>query len=697
MRYFSKKALAAAALLLVFFAPRSVVFGQSNGHFEWAKGFGTGDPNGGACHITGAVTDSLGNLYILGQFRNDSEWGTGWDAERLLPMTPYGPWQNNINTIIAKISPDGEMVWKKVIHSNNGSHQTPQDIKKVGDTAFACLVEMLLPTEDRYVYYLDTLIPGRSDYPVNSMYVRNSMRTAFIMFDFEGNVIEQHFLYVTYTDTTGNDFVKYYNNDTTPWFSSDRFRNPSFDIDADGNIYICRASMDRLDDSINAQNGTIRGIKFWVDNRKVGEYLNENRPMFWYPQIMKFSPHFDTLLACRYIVQKNNNIEYSLFGTYTKLDKYGNVYFMTQMYQDGDYLEDTIVVDSINDILMVHTDMAYQKNFLVNLDSNLIPKWLITLDDSVIATGPPSYLVFHDLSFDYDSNILFLSASTGRATHGDTINFYSILTYRGTPLHLKNDGFFIAFKIDSLTQELHSYGRVPAKYSSHLSTSADAFLSVGNLVCNKNRVFVQSKIIGGVHLPGNNIQFPNNNDESIGLVIFNYQGNVIGGLHYESYSHNSYPGPISLQDSVLFLMGRMSSNATFGDIQFQTNDLQYAYIANYVDPAFMTPYTGDTGDVNIMLMPDVGVFTAYPNPFRQRVNIKIESTVLKAVNGTVTAILTDITGRSEEVQLSVEGDGRYVLDLTARPQASYLLTLTTDDGRQHTVHLLKQSDRFGTD
>ena len=111
----------------------------------------------------------------------------------------------------------------------------------------------------------------------------------------------------------------------------------------------------------------------------------------------------------------------------------------------------------------------------------------------------------------------------------------------------------------------------------------------------------------------------------------------------------------------------------------------------------MTPYTGDTGDVNISIVPDVGVFTAYPNPFRQRVNIKIENTVLKAVNGTVTAILTDITGRSEEVPLAPQGSGRYVLDLTARPQASYFLTHTTADGHQHTVQLLKQSDRFGTD
>ena len=34
------------------------------------------------------------------------------------------------------------------------------------------------------------------------------------------------------------------------------------------------------------------------------------------------------------------------------------------------------------------------------------------------------------------------------------------------------------------------------------------------------------------------------------------------------------------------------------------------------------------------------------------------------------------------------------LDLTSRPQATYLLTLTTADGKQHTVRLLKQSDIF---
>ena len=48
----------------------------------------------------------------------------------------------------------------------------------------------------------------------------------------------------------------------------------------------------------------------------------------------------------------------------------------------------------------------------------------------------------------------------------------------------------------------------------------------------------------------------------------------------------------------------------------------------------------------------------------------------------------------EQVRLTAEAPGRYTLDLTARPQATYLLTLTTASGKTHTVRLLKQSDIF---
>ena len=118
----------------------------------------------------------------------------------------------------------------------------------------------------------------------------------------------------------------------------------------------------------------------------------------------------------------------------------------------------------------------------------------------------------------------------------------------------------------------------------------------------------------------------------------------------------------------------------------------------------MTPYvyTGDTGNVHITLVEGGNAFVAYPNPFRQSVKIRVESGALKVENGVATAWLTDIMGRREEVRLIPSGERKtesgervYTLDLSGRPQATYLLTLTTADGKQHTVRLLKQSDIFG--
>ena len=136
---------------------------------------------------------------------------------------------------------------------------------------------------------------------------------------------------------------------------------------------------------------------------------------------------------------------------------------------------------------------------------------------------------------------------------------------------------------------------------------------------------------------------------------------------------------------------------TFGDISLNSNGHSLAYTAKYIDTAFMTPYvySGDTGNVSITLEEGGNAFVAYPNPFRQSVKIRVESGELKVENGVATAWLTDIMGRREEVRLTPDGPNRYSLDLTSRPQATYLLTLTTADGRQHTVRLLKQSDIFG--
>ena len=95
-------------------------------------------------------------------------------------------------------------------------------------------------------------------------------------------------------------------------------------------------------------------------------------------------------------------------------------------------------------------------------------------------------------------------------------------------------------------------------------------------------------------------------------------------------------------------------------------------------------------DIRLATNDDGGCLVAYPNPFRQRVTIDVPNGETLAE----TAWLTDLTGRREKVRLTAEGAGRYSLDLTARPQTTYLLTLTTASGKPHTIRLMKMSDIF---
>lgn len=72
----------------------------------------------------------------------------------------------------------------------------------------------------------------------------------------------------------------------------------------------------------------------------------------------------------------------------------------------------------------------------------------------------------------------------------------------------------------------------------------------------------------------------------------------------------------------------------------------------------------------------------YPNPTQGKVTVISRERLFAAY-------LTDMMGHRKEVCLVPEADGRYSLDLNSCSQSTYLLTLTTIDGRQLTVKLLK--------
>ena len=189
----------------------------------------------------------------------------------------------------------------------------------------------------------------------------------------------------------------------------------------------------------------------------------------------------------------------------------------------------------------------------------------------------------------------------------------------------------------------------------------------------------------------------------MGAFVWDCEGHELGFYEFSQNAFSDAPGQTLAIDSTLFFTGQIFSNANFDTILLSANGQSMAYIAKYVDTSFMTPYVPrdtthtdpiDTGSVRITVVGDEGAFVAYPNPFRQSVKIRVESGELKVENGVATAWLTDLTGRREELHLTPIGSGQYSLDLTSRPQATYLLTLTTASGKTHTVRLLKQSDIF---
>ena len=640
-----KQALLFALLVLT-------VFGARSQRFEWAKGYGSSQEG---CEIRGSVTDADGNLYILGQFRNDASW----DGQLLLPMASYGPAPYTINTIIAKISPDGEMLWKKVIHTNNGGNTIPHDIKKMGDTAFACMVHMNFPGISWYTYYLDTLLPARSDYfaDVSGQNLGYTFRTAFIVFDFDGNVKEQHFLYLTYVDNDGNDIFIH----NSIYYDNRPLSGPSFDFDSEGNVYLCRLASDYLNDSYATQYGTISAVKYWVDGNLVATTEVVNKPLFCFPHLLKFSPHFSSLLASRYIFQSSDSINYSA-EAFIRTDKDNNIFLIGRLQVNGDGHENTIVIDSLHNIAFSHPERVSNKGYLLNLDSDLNVKYLITLDDSVINPTIPIKVPFYDITFDYDSNIFFLSATCNHNVFGDTVSINSISVYNGIPLNVKNDAIVMAFSMSDSNPELLSYVRVPSIFASHCHTT-----SIGNLACANNRVFLQSEYYGGIHLPGNTIR---NNNWRPGLIVFDYNLNIIDGIDYNAPTPDNQVGSIVLADSALYLINKLGTSATFGDIPFTVpSGGRYACIAKYVDTSFMTPYVAPphTG----IAKADTPAFLIYPNPTTGSLTIDNGSEpVVDAAVISLTGIKAARLLNGSTIDVSNLKDGIYILEVTT-PSTKY--------------------------
>ena len=697
----TRKALifALSVLLAITAMP---VFGQETtptGRFEWARSIHTGT-------IRCSATDSEGNLYIIADAGVNAQYTVddNVSGQSLQPAEING--QGNMS-LIAKINPVGNLVWKKVITNGNNGYVESANLRLLGDTTLACMSTFGLAYQDTWsqclLYYLDTMICDSEGNPVEWSNFQSRFVTSYMVFDLDGNLQENHFLWLSYVDSLGNDISL--SSTADAW--RDYFGGYTFDVAPDGTIYIMHHPQNHIG-NYSAEDGSIHSTRVWVDNRIVGTMPARTVIGQSQPQLLKFAPHFDTLLAQRYVIQsydvdtlaQNPYVDFFTISGPIHVGPDGCVYWPTSVIAQGIH---SITFDQRADYT-IQTEMYpngtnFCRGLLFKFGKALDLHYIFYLDDVVMSSSYLRYnaSVFYDVAFDADSGLIFVYGDAAHRSYLDTTSNYSWFAYDGDTLADLDGACILVLREEDNHPILHSYGKLPATKSGH---SGDVWASWTNdkIAVGRNRVFAQARYSNKLYLPNQTVQLPRFTTSYCGicLAVYDYAGHCLYGIDY-GYTHpDGGPAGAQLRDSVLYLI-----NDLYGEAHFGTHGGNYdghnATIARYVDTAFMSPYvyTGDTGDMSIKLLEDGAALVAYPNPFRQIVRIKVENGQLKEHNGTVTAILTDLTGRHEEVSITSTGNGQYVLDLTSRPQATYMLTLTTAGGKQHTMRLLKQSDIFG--
>ena len=785
------------SLLLLLAATMFTTALYAQGHFDWVKSYnGVPDHN----HrtdintIVGSVTDSDGNLYILGEFTP----GAQIDGTDLLPFAPYGIDHNIQSVVIAKLSPDGQLLWHKSIHTNYGASSVGVGIQIVGDTSIVCMARINWPGDrpDNYTYFLDTLWLGSNGtgFPTDSLV--SGKFFAYLEFDKAGQLKEQHFLTAACIYSDGTVMMR----DSTHYIDGG-LACKACAIDNDGNI-VCVVST-----AVGIH--TFRDSTFWGYRLLLDGGENHFDIPIQVPtsskncQILKFAPHFSQVLSHQDLFEPNNtNLD--------QMDPYVSS-LMTSPIDNSVYLLFTMItcrfpidfrIVGLPDVSIL-TNNSTEYSFQIKYDSLLNPQWLFQLDHAFTSSDSStrkSYSMYAQ-SLDEDGDVYCLGWIWNLAN--SPISFYAD-TFS---INVRNGVFFV--RLDSDSGHALSVGEVRSSGRS-LFNGLHAYM----MVTHNNYVIAQLLYQGDIYMRDSTITNPFPNHWSTGLYVWDKEGHEVEFIDYlSSGGADGDPRSVTLHDSILYLSGQLVGGGTFGD---HTLPAGYrAFIAKYVDTAFMTPYVyndpraeqtidwkqdlyfsladsmafltatassglpvtyscadtsiariiGDTlyllaegittvtasqsgdaysylpatpvtktlsvgqvgisdiamtqpkvypnptkgmvtidlgemqsqasqqrdsNDVKVRLSADGNAFVNYKNPFRQRVNVEYSGQ-----QPITAAYLTDIMGRTEQVELSATAPGRYTLDLTARPQAAYLLTLVTQDGHRHTVRLLKQSEVFG--
>jgi hypothetical protein len=628
--------------------------------FDWAKEITTSDSK-----IIKTATDSQGNLYIFGTCSANAEYNN----VRLLPsINGIG---TTSNVIIAKINANGEMLWHKVIAQDNGQLNSANYMQLVGDSSLVFMAEITLPTPEYKLYYLDTLIAPTSfndlpTYPFVNRCGGSCSCTAVIRLDLDGNLKEQHSIQIKYIDSTNNEIISYdtfavrnplfYGGETNPFY-----------IDNNGNIYIYKIG-GGYDDV------TAKGMRIVIDTNE--QYDVDYGFMYNNSRLLKFSPHFDSVLWCKPLIKDTvgngaNPITMQPYITGMTGDNEGNIYACGYIDHslsivDTNYYR-TLILDSNNlnqTIELKH--LSKKLSFLIKYDSNgnvIYAKQLKSNIDYSANYNVPIMSVFNGLTLNENNTSIFVLGSAQKNYFNDTSSNHSQFVIDNNVLDLRNNVFFIRFNKDN--GNYISYGKVNTPYTS----SIRGILSNHDIVSHNNQLFTQFEYTGDLYLR-DTVYHNTFGVFRLAMIRWDDEGHVIGGIDYNAVGNNNYSSSTTIDNNGnLYLTGTITSGASFG-----TNTLTNgAYIAKYTDSTFNTPYIYQSiGEIQ-----DIGGISIYPNPTQNEINITTQQERIKSCT------LTTLDGKEYNLRPIMNDSNGAKINIESMPIGTYILTVKTNKNIYH--------------
>lgn len=120
-----------------------------------------------------------------------------------------------------------------------------------------------------------------------------------------------------------------------------------------------------------------------------------------------------------------------------------------------------------------------------------------------------------------------------------------------------------------------------------------------------------------------------------------------------------------IKDSILYLMNRLSTGATFGDIEVPSRGEYFACIAKYVDTAFMTPYVppapqgGGEGTGRV----EPSACALYPNPTVGEVTVQTDERIVQVSAYSMNGVRSDLKTDGNRVDVSALRPGVYLIEV----------------------------------